>query len=69
MDWIGIDLLTYPSCGVLYLFPYGDKAPNSVAALIGLILNSTAIYTVVWLYKRWAEKMDKLISAKARNQV
>jgi hypothetical protein len=58
MDWIGISLLTYPSCGVLYLFPYGDQMPNSVAALIGLVLNSSAIYLVVRMYRHWVEKLE-----------
>lgn len=57
MDWIGIDLLTYPSYAVPSLFPHGDRVPSPVAALVGLVLNSIAIYLVVRLYQRWAGKL------------
>lgn len=69
MDWIPISFLTCPGWGVLLLFPYGDRIPDSVAVLIGLVLNSGAIYLIVFLYKRWAEKLDKRGSTQTGTQI
>jgi hypothetical protein len=58
MDWMGVGLLTFPGCEAPLLFPYGDRLHNSWAILIGLILNSGAIYLIVRLYRRWARGLE-----------
>jgi hypothetical protein len=62
MDWMGVGLLTFPGCVAPLLFPHGDRLPNSWAILIGLILNSSAIYLLVRLYRHWADRLETVES-------
>ena len=50
MDWIGVSLITFPGCGAALLLPSGEKVPNSIGVLIGLIVNSSALYLLIKLF-------------------
>jgi hypothetical protein len=50
MDWVGVGLITFPGCGAVDFLPYGEKIPNSIGILIGLIVNSSALYLLVKLF-------------------
>jgi hypothetical protein len=50
MDRIGVGLITFPGCGAVYFLPYGEKIPNSIGILIGVIVNSSALYLLIKLF-------------------
>jgi hypothetical protein len=49
MDWILVSLLTYPGCGWELLFADREFVPMPFGVLVGLALNTAAIYLLTWL--------------------
>jgi hypothetical protein len=57
-DWIPVSLLTYPSCGIPYLFG-NQSVPNAVAVLIGIAGNAAGIFLLGVAVTKFYDKLDK----------
>jgi hypothetical protein len=63
MDWIAIGIFTLPGSLVLPIF--WRQAPNSVAVLVGMIVNGGVIYAVTLYHSRAKEKILKRRAAES----